>query len=310
MEEEKKQLKSGIVTLVGRSNVGKSTLLNALVGFKVSITSPLPQTTRRAVQGVLSTAEGQAVFVDTPGLFGKVPDVLTRKINKAVEENLHGVDLILYVVDPKREIGHEERKILGLIKPMQQKKILVINKIDLGKLPFIHDYVYLLEETEFDEHIKISAKTGAHLESLKELIFKHLPVGVELYPAASPAATLDRKTWLAEMIREKVFFHLHKELPYSINVEIETIEERDTNTPRPSVTPLERGDLVGRNKILYIKANLLTTDKKYRGMIVGKGGRMIKDIGTAARKELELVMQQKIFLDLEVVVDPHWPEKF
>ena len=289
--EENKQLKSGIVTLVGRSNVGKSTLLNALVGFKVSITSPLPQTTRRAVQGVLNTAEGQAVFVDTPGLFGKAPDILTKKINQEVVNNLKGVELILYVVDPTREIGQEERRLLGMIKPIKQKKILVVNKTDLHKLPFIHDYEYLLEETEFIDSIKISAKTGAHLEGLKNLIFEHLPFGEELYPDANPAATLDRKIWLAEMIREKVYFHMHKELPYSITVEIEDIEQKDNGT-------------------LYIKANLLTTDKKYRGMIVGKGGRKIKDIGTAARKELELIMQQKIFLDLEVVVDPHWPERF
>ncbi len=289
-EEKKEQKKSGVVVLMGRSNVGKSTLLNALIGFKVSITSPLPQTTRHPIQGILNAPEGQVVFVDTPGFFAQVPDIVTQKINKEVQESLTGVDLVLYVVDPHREIGPEERKLLSMIEFVPQKKMLVINKIDLVDLPFLEQYRDLMPEYAFSEIIEISAKTRTHLEKLKQHIFESLSWGEFLYPE-SEYAPADRRLWLSEMIREKVYYHLHKEVPYTITCELSEVQERSDG-------------------ILEIHANLITTEKKYRGMIVGNGGKKIKAIGTAARKELELLLQRRIFLKLEVLVDPHWQERF
>jgi len=178
MSSSDKKKKSGIVTLVGRSNVGKSTLLNALVGFKVSAVSPKAQTTRWRAQGVLNEERGQAVFVDTPGLFLNVSNRLTRAINKEVKDGLKGVDLLLYVVDPSREIGQEEQRLLSMIKNIDHK-ILVINKIDLPKPQYLVDYEEL--SRDFEETISVSAKTAQHLKGLVNLIFERLLEGEPLY---------------------------------------------------------------------------------------------------------------------------------
>ncbi len=288
-EEETQPKKSGIITLVGRSNVGKSTLLNALIGFKMAPVSPRAQTTRWALRGVLDDERGQAVFVDTPGLFIDTPDALTRAVNKQVEQNINGIDLLLYVVDPTREIGQEERRLLGMVRNIK-KKVLVINKIDTGKPKYLFDYEQLGEDEEFLHTVKISAKTGAHLKSLLNIVFNELPEGDAMYQYEErDPGTFAFKQWVSEVIREKVFHHVHQEIPYSTHVVIDDVGKRDDG-------------------MLEIYARLLTDTERYRPMLIGKNGHKIKEIGTASRKELELILQKKVFLKLDVETDPHWLE--
>ncbi len=280
--------KSGMVTLVGRSNVGKSTLLNALVGFKMAPVSARAQTTRWALKGILNEERGQAVFVDTPGLFLEQSSRLTSLINKQVTSNIDGVDVILYVVDPNREIGVEEKRLLSMVRNMPHK-ILVINKIDTNKPKYLYNYEHLGEE-EFDAVVKISAKTGAHLKSLKTELFNLLPEGDNVYSDEEQFANQQSfKTWIAEMIREKLFNHLDKEVPYSTHVVVDNVDKRD-------------------NGMLMINATIYTDSDRYRPMIIGKNGHMLKSVGTEARKELEVLLQKKVFLKLRVETDAHWVE--
>lgn len=270
-------MKTGFAVLIGRSNTGKSTLLNALVGSKISIISPKPQTTREVIHGVVHDPAGQIIFIDTPGIFEKPHSKLTSELNKKAKEALKGVDVILYIVDPTRAIGNEERIVLKMIEPLKIPKILVINKIDL-KLPYLDEYLELADR--FDDKIEVSAKTGTHLKSLKEKIINLLPEGEPIYPEFQ-ITNLEHKIWLEELIREKLYIQLSQELPYTTNVEIEEEKERE-------------------NSVLYIKAVIRTDTPNHRKMIIGKGGRKIKEIGSVARKELEQILGRKIYLDLEV----------
>lgn len=289
MESQETSKKSGFVTLVGRSNVGKSTLLNALVGFKMAPVSPRAQTTRLALKGILNHERGQAVFVDTPGLFLEQSSRLTSVINKQVSASLEGVDVVLYVVDPNREIGTEEKRLLSMVRNIPNK-ILVINKMDTPKPAYLYDYEHLGEES-FDGIIKISAKTGAHIKSLIEDIFNLLPESDPMYAEEEQLAHQQSfKTWVAEMIRERIFHHLHKEVPYSTHVAVESVDKNDKG-------------------MLVIEATIYTDADRYRPMIIGKKGHMLKQIGMEARKELELLLQKKIFLQLQVETDPHWVEQ-
>ena len=284
---KEKKTKSGFVVLVGRSNVGKSTLLNNLVGTKIAITTPKSQTTRFPIRGIIHDPRGQAVLVDTPGVFEKSFDQLTESLNKRVKETLKGIDLILHIVDPSREIGNEEKIIQRLIKYIKVAKILVINKVDLSPLPFLEDYRRMKEN--YDDSVEISALKRKHLKKLLDLIFKYLPQKEPFYPEYQ-FTDLDQKAWLEELIREKVFLYLHEEIPYSTTVEIEEIQEKKEN-------------------LLYIKAKIITDNPRHKIIIIGKGGQKIKEIGKAARKEMEAVFNKKIFLDLEVEVEK-WKNRF
>lgn len=284
-EEENK--KSGIIALVGRSNVGKSTLLNSLVGSKVAITTPKPQTTRHLIQGVVNDERGQLVFVDTPGLFKRVPDQLTAKLNERVREALEGVDCLVYVIDPTRHVGEEEKLIHGLVLKSRLPKVLVINKSDL-RPEFKEEYLAWAEE--FDQVVELSALKNKGLPLLVNALFELVPTGAPLYPP-DRITDLENKFWLAELIREKAFLKTHQEVPFGINVEVESVEQRD-------------------NGLLYINAAIVTRDPRHKRMIIGHGGSKIKDIGAAVRKELELVTGQKVFLELAVQVDEHWQERF
>lgn len=284
--------KSGTVALIGRPNVGKSTLLNALLKQKVSITSPKPQTTRLRIQAVYEDERGQIVFIDTPGIFARVKDLLSKKINLSAEKVLaSNVDVVIYIVDHTRYRDVEENKTLGIIRKVEVPKILVINKVDIKKPSFKEQYVFL--EDEFSYKVEISALTRHNLNILLDLIFELLPEGkpfVNTTNLATPALNIDSKIFIAELIREKAFLNLRKEVPYTITTEVDQITERD-------------------NKTLYVKGRILTTDDRYKVMIIGKGGRMIKDIGIAVRKELEVATSKKVFIDLIVEVDPHWIER-
>lgn len=282
---EKKLLKSGIITMVGRSNVGKSTLLNTIIGTKIAAVTDKPQTTRNIIHGVLNTAQGQAVFVDTPGIFKDHTNHLSGALTDSVYESLKEIDVVLYVVDPSKTLGNEERSILATVRQLRMPKLLVMNKSDLPReeKEFYDDYKALAEE--FDGFYELSALKNRHIQPLIDRVFDLLPEGELLYPI-DQLTNIDKEFWIAEIIREKIFLALRKEVPYSTHVQVEEIEEK--------------------KDMLVIKATIFTYDKRYKEMIIGSGGRAIKEIGIAARKELEQATNRKVYLDLNVDTDKHW----
>lgn len=284
-------MKSGVVALVGRPNSGKSTLLNNILKRKVSITSPKPQTTRFPIQAVYEDERGQIVFVDTPGIFAKVKDQISSRINIRTEEALEkGVDIVVDIVDHTRERAEEENKVLGIVRKVHVPKILVINKIDVASPSHMVQYRFM--EEEFDEVIELSALNGKHIALLLNAIFERLPEGSPLVDTSTmtqPGINLDSKMFISEIIREKAFLCLRKELPYTMTVVIDEVEERDNGT-------------------IYIKARILTAADRYKGMIIGKNASMIKEIGATARKELEVASDKKVYLELSVEVDTHWAD--
>lgn len=285
-------MKSGTIALIGRPNVGKSTLVNNLIGQKVAITSPKPQTTRFPIEALYEDERGQIVFIDTPGIFNKATDGLSKKINKQTLQSFgRDVDGILYIVDPTRKRDFEEAKVLGIVRSFEKPKILVFNKSD-EEQKYLPQYKFL--ESEFDTVIYISALKENNLKPLLDAIFNILPEQGKIVNSNEyvyPALNLDSKTFLSEIIREKVFLRLRKELPYTTTVVIDEVKERNEN-------------------LLYINAKILTTDDKYKKMIIGEGGRQIKIIGSMSRKELETATGKQIYLDLTVVVDKHWMQTF
>ncbi len=280
--------KSGFVVIIGRSNVGKSTLMNALVGSKIAITTPKPQTTRLPIQGILTREEGQIIFVDTPGVMRKKRDLLTKKLHETVVQSLKGVDVILYLVDPTREIGEEEKEAMRLSQNSQVKRVLVINKTDLTKQTFIDFYRDL--GSGFDAVVEVSALRDLNLENLIKTLFEFLPEGEQYYPEGQ-LTNIPNESWMAELIREKLFLRLRQEVPYTTHVELTAYEQRE-------------------NGMLYIAATIFTTEERYKRMIIGKNGRGVKEIGQSTRNELEGALNQKIFIDLNVDVDPHWLDRF
>lgn len=292
MNPDKTLTRSGTVLLVGRPNVGKSTLVNALVGTKVAATSPRPQTTRFNIQAVLNEPRGQIIFTDTPGVFAESKNQVTRQINRrALDALSQEIDLLLYVVDISRPRGSEENRILGLVRQIAKPKIMVWNKIDLKNRDFRADYEFIKEE--IDDFVEISALNQTHLKKLLSHVFEKLPERPPLVPeelTQTPILNLDSKKFIEEIIREKAFLNTRDEVPYSITAEVEEIAERANGT-------------------LYIKGKILTADEKYKGMIIGRGGKNIKEIGQAVRKELEVSGNRKVFVDLTVEVDKHWMER-
>lgn len=284
-------MKAGYVALIGRPNVGKSTLVNNLIGTKVAITSPKPQTTRFPIEGLFEDERGQIIFVDTPGIFKKAKDEVSKRINmKALEPFKKTVNLVLYVIDHTRTRDFEEAKVLGIVRKLNVPTILVYNKVDVTEPTFRPLYAFL--EVEFDTVVEVSALERTHLKTLLEVIFDKLPEVdaplIEKGEYVYPALNLDSKTFIAEIIREKVFLRTRKEVPYTSTVVVDEIKERDAHTT-------------------YIKAEVLTTDDVYKKMLIGAGGRRIKEIGSMARKELELSTGRKIYLELTVRTDRHWP---
>ncbi len=283
-------MKSGFVMLAGRSNVGKSTLLNSLVGSKVAIVTPKPQTTRRPVRGIVHDARGQLVFVDTPGVFLGKTDHVSRRLNEFVKETLEGVDAIVYVVDPTREIGAEEEFIQRLLRASTIPIVLLINKMDVPHAKMSSLEAYRRTDVGQRAIMELSALNGKNLNLLVDALFDLVSEGEMHYPDLQ-LTDIGHNQWLEELIREKVFLHLDEELPYSIKISLERTEERP-------------------NGSRYLQIHIWTTEERYKKMIIGSKASMLKRIGTAARKELELVTGKKIFLDLTVKVDPKWQERF
>lgn len=282
-------MKSGLVTIIGRSNVGKSTLLNTLVGSKVAITTPKPQTTRLPISGIISRPQGQAVVVDTPGIMQKAKDPLTQKLLSYAKESLHGVDAVIYVVDPTRALGDEEKQAMKMIEAVTAPKLLVINMIDDKASRNYIDY-YRDLASQFDNYVEVSALTGKNTDLVERWIFETLPEGEAMYPQFQ-FTNLSNETWLAELIREKLFLRLREEVPYTTHVEVNEISQRSET-------------------LTYVNATIYTNSERYKPMIIGKGGQGIKEIGQSVRNELEAVTNRKYYLELDVKTDPHWLGKF
>ena len=285
----------GKVLLVGRANVGKSTFVNNVIGQKVAITSPKPQTTRFSIRALYEEERGKIIFVDTPGIVGKAKDYLSKRINEKTLQILNeNVDVVIYMVDATRKRDFEESKVLGLVRKINKPKILVINKIDDPGKSFIPQYKFL--EEEFKDVFQISAINNMHVKPLLEKIFEYLPrknIDSEKLPPdlVYPIINLDSKIFLGELIREKIFLMMGEEIPYTTTVIVDQISER-------------------KNGTTYIKARILTTNDRYKGMLIGKEGRKIKEIGSYARKEIALAINKKVFLDLTIEVDAHWQEMY
>ncbi len=290
-------MKQGVVLLIGRPNVGKSTFANNLIGQKVAITSPKPQTTRFPIQAIYQEKRGQIILVDTPGIFGRAKDFLSKKINEKTLKTINQeIDIILYMVDPTRKRDFEEAKVLGIVRKINKPKILVINKTDLKKDKFLPQYKFL--EDEFKNIFYISALKKQHIKPLIDKIFNLLSTSsVNPYrnklinQLKYPILNIDSKTFISELIREKIFLMMGEEIPYTTTVIVDEITERN-------------------EKLTYIKATILTTNDRYKKMIIGKKARKIKEIGSYARKEIALATNKKIFLDLTVKTDPHWQKTF
>ena len=283
---------------MGRPNTGKSTLLNAIMDQKVAITSPLPQTTRKSQRVVYTGGKGKLIFSDTPGIMNKVVDLVGKKSNAAGPKELAGASLLVVMVDISREKNEEENKVIGLARNMAIPKILVYNKRDEAVGSKDHRAEYLWMEEEFDKTIEISALKGQHVKGLINCIFELLPEKSDKEVRATaemmakkkgPRMGMKSDEYIEEIIREKAYLCLRQEVPYSVAVELQSIKEK--------------------KGIIVIEADILTTSSKYKKMIIGKGGRKIKQIGAMARKELELAAGKKIFLALMVRVDKHWPER-
>jgi GTP-binding protein Era len=285
-------MKCGIVALIGRPNTGKSTLLNNIIGQKVSITSPKPQTTRFPIQAVFEDDRGQIVFVDTPGIFAKSSNPLSRRLNQNAESELSKhISLVLYLVDHTRQRDVEENRVLGIVRKVQTPKILVINKMEIKNPTHIVQYEFMKEE--FSEVIEISALMHKNLNTLLTSIFSYLPEGeplVDTKKMAHPGINMDSKLFISELIREKAYLFLRKEVPYTLTVVTDEVTERRSGT-------------------LYVQARILTSDDRYKKMIIGNNGYMIREIGMATRKELETATRKKVFMDLTVETDPHWMER-
>lgn len=281
-------MKFGFAILIGRSNVGKSTLMNTMVGTKIAATSFRAQMTRDIIHGVINTKEGQAVIIDTPGIFKDKKSSLTAKLINKAKNAIEGVDVILYVVDPSREIGNEERYTYGLIRHLDIPKILVINKSDLPPEQRKHQADYEAWGPDFTAVYNLSALRASHIEPLKDKITEILPEGEPMYESGQ-LTNINNYFWVAELIREKVFSVFDKEVPYAITVETDNIEEK--------------------KGVTVISARILTDMERYKKMIIGHHGIRIKEIGQLARRELEQALNTKVFLELEVEVDKHWVER-
>jgi GTP-binding protein Era len=285
-------MKSGIVTIIGRPNSGKSTLLNSLLGQKISIVSARPQTTRHSIRGVLNEPRGQVVFVDTPGIHKPGYRMNERMLHSAYS-SLDSVDLVLLLVDGSASFGAGENFVLDVLKRLSPRALLLINKIDKIEktrlLPIMDRYS---KEYEFLEIIPLSALTAENLPLLVETIFKHLPEGEPLY---DPEYLTDRsERFLAsEFIREKILERTREELPYATGVVIRSFDE----TFRAS-----------KNHV-RIEADILVEKRSQQGIIVGTGGTFLRDLGTSARLALEQFLGCRVYLGLRVITVPKWRDR-
>jgi GTP-binding protein Era len=281
-------VKSGLVALVGRPNVGKSTLLNALLGQKLAIVSDKPQTTRSVVRGVLHRPEGQAVLVDTPGLH-KPRTLLGQRLNDLVRGTLSEVDLILMLVDAAAGVGPGDRFLAGELAKVATPRFCVVNKMDAAPRARMAAALQAAGTlADFAEIVPVSARTGDQLDLLVELVMRHLPEGRPLYPEGHTSDEPEQHL-VAELIREKALTRVRDELPHSVAVLVE-----------------EMGPDPEREDLLVIRAFLFVERASQKPIVVGKGGSVLRDIGTRARAELEALFGTQVYLDLRVKVAKEW----
>ena len=281
-------MKSGLVALVGRPNVGKSTLLNALLGQKLAIVSDKPQTTRSAVRGVLHRPEGQIVLVDTPGLH-KPRTLLGQRLNDLVRGTLSEVDLVLQLVDAAAGVGAGDRFLAAELAKVPTPKLGVVNKMDAASRAKVAAALQATADlADFAEVVPVSARDGTQLDLLVELILGHLPEGRPLYPEGHTSDEPEQHL-VAELIREKALAVVRDELPHSVAVLVE-----------------EMGPDPEREDLLVIRAFLFVERASQKPIVVGKGGSVLRDIGTRARAELEALFGTRVYLDLRVKVAKEW----
>jgi GTP-binding protein Era len=281
-------VKSGLVALVGRPNVGKSTLLNALLGQKLAIVSDKPQTTRSVVRGVLHRPEGQAVLVDTPGLH-KPRTLLGQRLNDLVRGTLSEVDLVLQLVDAAAGVGAGDRFLAGELAKVATPKLCVVNKMDAASRAKIAAALQAAAAlADFAEIVPVSARAGTQLDLLVELVLRHLPEGRPLYPEGHTSDEPEQHL-VAELIREKALARVRDELPHSVAVLVE-----------------EMGPDPDREDLLVIRAFLFVERASQKPIVLGRGGSVLRDIGTQARAELEALFGTQVYLDLRVKVAKDW----
>lgn len=284
-KEENKQFKSGFATLIGRPNVGKSTLMNALIGQKIAITSNRPQTTRNKIQTVYTSEAGQIVFLDTPGIH-KAKNKLGNYMVNVAERTLSEVDVILWLVEPTDYIGAGEQHIIEQLKKMKTPVILVINKIDTVKKELILTFIDAYRgQLDFAEIVPVSALKKDGLEVLIECIMKYLPYGVPFYDEDTVTDQPMRQI-VAELIREKALRCLEEEIPHGIAVTIEMMKFR--------------------KHIVDIEATIVCERDSHKGIIIGKQGSMLKKIGSMARPDIEDLVERQVNLKLWVKVKKDW----
>lgn len=280
-----KQGKSGFVSLIGRPNVGKSTLMNCLIGQKIAITSHKPQTTRNRIQTVYTDERGQIVFLDTPGIH-KAKNKLGNYMVSAAKRTMSEVDVILWLVEPTTFIGAGERHIIEQLQKINLPIILVINKIDTVKkeelLAVIEAYRH---EVEFAEVIPVSARKGKNTEVLLECIYKYLPYGDAFYDEDTVTDQPQRQI-AAELIREKVLRSIDEEIPHGVAVAIDQMK--------------------WNHQVCHIDATIVCERDSHKGIIIGKQGNMLKKIGTQARREIENMLECQVNLKLWVKVKKDW----
>lgn len=280
------QFKSGFVTLIGRPNVGKSTLMNCLIGQKIAITSDKPQTTRNRIQTVYTDERGQIIFLDTPGIH-KAKNKLGEYMVSVAEHTLKEVDAILWLVEPSTFIGAGEQHIAEQLRQVKTPVILVINKIDTVKKEEVLTFIAAYKDIcNFAEIVPVSALKAIGTDELLDVILKYLPYGPQYYDEDTVTDQPMRQI-AAELIREKALRMLSDEIPHGIAVTIEKMTER-------------------RNGIMDIEANIVCERDSHKGIIIGKGGAMLKRIGTSARMEIEDLMDTKVNLQLWVKVRKEW----
>jgi len=278
--------RSGFAVLVGRPNVGKSTLLNRLIGQKVAITSHKPQTTRHRILGIYSVAEGQIVFIDTPGLHDRGAKAMNRYLNRTARSALTGVDLALFVVEAGVWTGEDER-VLGMLREAATPVLLVVNKVDRvtpkeALLPYLDD---LSKRHAFVDIVPVSARNGDNLQTLTRRVFAHLPVGEAAF-SEEQLSDRSERFFAAELLREQIVRRYHRELPYAVTVEIEQFEETPERYEISAVVWVER--------------------EGQRAILLGKDGQAMKETATLARKAMVDFFQTRVHLDVWVKVKKNW----
>jgi GTPase len=285
-------VKSGLVALVGRPNVGKSTLLNALLGRKLAIMSDKPQTTRSVIRGVLRRDAGQAVLVDTPGLH-KPQTLLGERLNRLVRGTLAEVDLVCLLVDAAAGVGRGDRFLAGEVARVGTPALCVVNKLDAVSKPRLAQALQAAAGLgDWAEVVPVSARTGEQLDLLVDLVFAHLPEGEPLYPQGEEPGEVTEERFVAEVIREKALALVHDELPHSVAVVVEEI------VPGSDARP--------DDPVLVVRADLFVERASQKPILIGRRGAVLREIGSNARAELEVLLGARVYLDLHVKVAREW----